>query len=353
LIPTSKYRETDGSRTAVITVDTNSRLGLLLEAYCSTLQATGKSAAVACPAPGRDLQRALVGLEDQLSVHATAEALKRTKGLVEAALERWGTSTALHLAGKADEVKELLILMARTAESLGERNQRYVSNFTGLTADLGAIANLDDLTQIRASLMKTAGELKSCVDEMAQDGAQSMEQLRSKVSVYENKIEVVEQLASKDPLTGLANRRGVEARMEWNIRLGRRFCVAMLDLNLFKSVNDRYGHVAGDNLLKQFAVELQKNVRHDDLVGRWGGDEFILVLSRDLNESKALMEGVRQWGFGEYMIETGTGKGVQKISVAAAVGLAEWETGNTFEYVVEQADAAMYRDKKENYKKKR
>jgi diguanylate cyclase (GGDEF)-like protein len=322
-----------------------------VESYRAVLKAIGKGAVGACPAPGRDLDRALTGLEGQLSVHATPDAVKRTRQLVTAALERWSSSTAAHLKGKADEVKELLIMLARTAESVGKRNERYVTQFTGLTADLEAIADLDDLTLIRSSLIKKARELKSCVDQMAQDGAQSLEQLRSKVSDYEDKIETVEQLALEDALTGVANRRGVEARMELNMSEDRPFCVVILDLDQFKLVNDKYGHVAGDDLLKKFAQELRTSVRVEDLVGRWGGDEFMVVLNRDMAGARAQIERIREWVFGDYTIETGADKATQKICIAASVGLAQWRPDRTLTQVIELADAAMYQDKKERREK--
>ena len=139
--------------------------------------------------------------------------------------------------------------------------------------------------------------------------------------------------------------------MERHIELGRMFCVVMLDLNLFKKVNDKYGHVAGDDLLRQFSEELKRNVRDDDLVGRWGGDEFVVVLNRDLNVGMSQVRRMREWAFGDYMIETGAGKSAVKIRVEASIGLAEWQPGKTVKQVIEEADDAMYRDKKEAQKK--
>jgi diguanylate cyclase (GGDEF)-like protein len=328
-------------------------LAVTIDAYRAALRTIGENAVQACPAPGQALEQGLAKLEVRLSEEVNPKIVKQTQEKVEDQLNKWGRLTAEHLKGKADEVRELLMMLARTAESVGERDQRYSRQFGGLTAELKAIANLDDLTHIRSSLVRKAAEMKSCVDQMEQDGQNSLAQLRSKVSVYESKLKVVEQLASKDTLTGLSNRRSVETRMESLIALGRTYCVVMLDLDLFKAVNDKYGHVAGDDLLKQFSGELQKNVRTEDMVGRWGGDEFIVVLSRDLAGAKSQIQRIRDWVFGDYNIQTGTGKNAQKVQVVASVGVAEGLPGKTVQQVVEEADAAMYLDKRESQKKKK
>ena len=318
----------------------NDLLAVTMESYRSTLRAIVTSATEACPGTAHNLEQGIAGVEGRLAVEAAPEMVEQVRQRVEALLLQWGRLTADHLRGKADEVKELLVMLARTAESVGERDQRYAGQFGGLTAELRAIANLDDLTQVRSSLVKKATELKSRVDQMKQDGDDSLAQLRSKLTAYESKLKVVEQLASKDTLTGLANRRSVEARMESNIALEETFCVVVIDLNLFKGVNDKYGHLAGDDLLKKFSQSLQKIVRGSDLVGRWGGDEFIIVLNRDLEVAKSQVDRMRQWVFGDYTIETGTGG--LKIRVSASIGVAQWQPGQTLADVIEQADAAMY-----------
>jgi len=243
-------------------------------------------------------------------------------------------------------------MLARTAESIGERDKRYSDQIGVFTAELRAISNLDDLTQIKSSLVQKATQLKNFVDQMSQDGQQSLAHLRSKVSGYETKLQAVELLASKDQVTGLPNRRSIERRMEGRIEANQTFCVLILDLNQFKQVNDKYGHSAGDDLLKKFSRELENNVRSEDMVGRWGGDEFMIILGRDLAGAKPQIERIRQWVFGDYSLEAGTGKVPQKVRIDASIGVAQWAQGKTVKQVVEEADAAMYRDKRDSRKRK-
>jgi diguanylate cyclase (GGDEF)-like protein len=350
LISIKKYLDRDEPALTVAEPEPDELLAVTMDSYRSALRAIGRNAIEACPAPGRELEQGLAKLESSLTIDATPKAVQRTEEQIEDQLERWGGATAQHLKEQADEVKELLILLAGTAESVGERDHRYAQQFSGLTADLKAIANLDDLTQVRSSLVRKATELKSCVDQMAQDGQQSLAQLRSKVTSYETKLKVVEEIASKDTVTGLANRRSVEARMGRLIAQHETFCAVIIDLNHFKQVNDKYGHPAGDDLLKKFAHELQNNVRSEDMVGRWGGDEFIVVLRRDSAGAKPQIDRIRHWVLGNYTVETGAGKAALKVEVTAAIGLAQWSSGMTMKQVIEQADAAMYRDKRESRK---
>ena len=94
---------------------------------------------------------------------------------------------------------------------------------------------------------------------------------------------LVERQALVDSLTGLANRRSVEDTLRSELaraaRFGDEVCVVFADLDFFKRVNDRYGHAAGDEVLKAFAVALRETVRESDVAGRWGGEEFALVLT--------------------------------------------------------------------------
>ena len=315
------------------------------ECFRSVLSCVGTNAVRVFPGHGVNLEANLLGLGTRLAATPTAKSLKKTQTQAEVLIGEWGVRTADHFKGKADEVKELLIALAKAAECVSSKDRGHTSHFKELIGRMEQIADLDDITQIRSSIVKRVTELKDSVNQMARESQQLVAQLKAEVSTYETRLRSAEQLAYRDELTLVANRRGVEERMRQNIASSQPFCVVMLDLNRFKSVNDRYGHVAGDDLLKQFAKELQLNTRSGDLAGRWGGDEFILVLQCDKFAARAQIERIQSWVFGKYKIQVGTEDKTVEVRLDASIGIADWHPGETIAEVVENADQAMYLEK--------
>jgi diguanylate cyclase (GGDEF)-like protein len=352
LISLKRYRDMKVDETGSNQPGENEQLSAIRECYRSALLAMGKSATQACPGVVSDLQQQLADLGKQLSSDLTPARVRKTEERVEKQLEQWGGQSAEYFKAKAHEIKELLIVLARTAQSLGDRDQRYVNQFTQFTSRLQTIANLEDLTQVRASLVQGASELKTYVDRMVQDSRESVAQLRSEVSTYETKLKAAEELALRDSLTGLANRRNAEERIEWRIAHQQVFCVMMIDLNRFKQINDTYGHPAGDSLLKQFSQELRSNLRSSDIAGRWGGDEFVVVLDCDLAGANCQVERMRKWVIGEYTVQPSAGVRDVKIPLDASIGVAQWQKGETMERLIERADTAMYEEKRRMQNKK-
>jgi diguanylate cyclase (GGDEF)-like protein len=321
--------------------------GETLECYRGLLLAIGRCALLGSPVLGSDVERALKGLESRLSVKSSPSAVRHTHKQVELQLQEWGGRTADQFKANADQVRELLIALARTAEALGDRNQNYTSQFREVTKRLENIATLDDLSAIRSSVAASVQEMKSHVEQMTRDNKQMVEELRSEVSTYENRLKAVESLVLKDELTGVASRRSMEERMQRSIENKQVFTVMMIDLNGFKRVNDQFGHLAGDDLLRQFAIELQMCTRAGDMVGRWGGDEFVVVLASDAGGATSHMDRIREWVFGKYTIQRGANQEATVVHVDASLGLAAWREGASMQELVAEADVAMYRDKNE------
>ena len=314
-----------------------------MAAYRSALLETGKYSLDACPALGDGLKRGLEELSENFSPTVTREAIAAAERSVQERLQDWGLRTAKHYRQKTGEVKELLLVLARTAESVGERDQRCAEQINEVTVRLNQIARLDDLTEIRASIVKSASELKSSIDRMAAEGKTAIDQLRVEVSGYQTKLEEAEEIASSDSLTGLRSRLCVEHQIERRIEAGTPLCVAIIDIDGFKQVNDEHGHLVGDEILKQFATELRSASRSTDVIGRLGGDEFILVLDCALPEAKAHIDRLQAWVCGNYTVEGNAGP--MKLRIDASFGLAERGPEETLKTLIDRADAGMYQQK--------
>jgi diguanylate cyclase (GGDEF)-like protein len=151
----------------------------------------------------------------------------------------------------------------------------------------------------------------------------------------------VEKLAISDSLTGLPNRMYLELMAQNAINEAKRkseaLSMLLIDVDYFKQVNDRYGHLAGDEVLRQIAAILKKNLRESDYVCRWGGEEF-LVLLKGCNAIDAyqLAEKIRTAVAQQIVIFQ-----KNEIVTSISLGVSEWAKDETFEQMVHRADLAL------------
>ena len=136
-----------------------------------------------------------------------------------------------------------------------------------------------------------------------------------------------------DPVTGLSNRTGLNAMAEQFQRRGENGLprtVVLLDLDNFKAVNDRRGHDAGDEVLRQVGDALREHLRPTDIMTRLGGDEFVLLLSRlSVAQAEPIVRRLSEL-----------------LPIEASFGLADWPLESSFEESLKVADAAMYDQKR-------
>ena len=196
---------------------------------------------------------------------------------------------------------------------------------------------LGDLRAFGAS-RRLGGEDRTTLELIAQQSALLVKNMRL--------LEETRRLANRDGLTGLQNRRRSTERLDNEIGRARRFSgplsVALADLDLFKGVNDRYGHNIGDDVLKEVAKALSSAVRTVDLVGRWGGEEFFALLSdTDAAGAKVVAERMRASVADLPPFQDGPEKITCSVGVATFAGDAN---GMLF---VDRADRALYQAKEE------
>ncbi|MBN9585953.1 MAG: PleD family two-component system response regulator [Afipia sp. 62-7] len=156
------------------------------------------------------------------------------------------------------------------------------------------------------------------------------------------------EMAITDPLTGLHNRRYMESHLatlaEQASLRAKPLALMLLDIDYFKSINDTYGHDAGDDVLREFAMRIRKSIRGIDLACRYGGEEFVVVMPEtDLHVAGMVAERLRRSIAGEpFAVE----KGAKRIDVTISIGISTLETkGEAIGDVLKRADQALYRAK--------
>lgn len=153
----------------------------------------------------------------------------------------------------------------------------------------------------------------------------------------------IEQLANTDDLTQLPNRRRLVSELQNQLGHGSgyTYVVALGDIDHFKQFNDRFGHSVGDRVLREVANCLESTVRDTDIVGRWGGEEFIFVFpATALNDAKAVLERVRV-AVADHRFEVDG----EEHSLTISIGATEVDSSMSYDEAVRQADIALYESK--------
>jgi diguanylate cyclase len=205
-----------------------------------------------------------------------------------------------------------------------------------------AISEVEELRQALATSQRQAKAARQQIETLAEGNAR----LSEKLLRLAEKVEQARHFAYHDELTGLPNRSLLRDRCNQATvqaaRQHKQVALLLLDLDGFKSVNDRLGHAAGDRVLRQVAERLIACIRGADTACRYGGDEFVIMLPEfDGGERAATVaETIRVHLAAPYAIGAGA------ITVTASIGIAIYpEDGENYDDLIQYADAAMYRAK--------
>ena len=272
----------------------------------------------------------------ELKKHASAKrtslvgVLKKTEKIKETVKEAATELTSINEVLRQDNVPAPVI---KTALTQNEGVEHKVAKAA------------DDLKLVNATLAKEVAERIVIESELA-DTKNGLAAVRDDLSKSQFKEEEAQQLALQDALTGLPNRVSFEQRLDHGLiqakRHGRKLAVLFIDIDKFKSINDSYGHDLGDQVLLMVANRLQSSVRDEDMVSRWGGDEFVCLLLE-------VKQGADVTRLAEKMINriaeacefNGT-----TLSIRASIGIAIYPAdGETADILFKNADTAMYKAK--------
>ncbi len=241
-----------------------------------------------------------------------------------------------------------------------EAERELAGDIRNQVADLNEnVRDADDLSSLKAnvelrlnSLLENIDRARELREERDNKVSQQLTTMVERIQVMEveaqtfrRHLEEQRRQAMIDSLTGLANRAGLQRRMEeeherWQ-RYGGRLLLVVLDVDHFKSINDRFGHLAGDKVLRLIAQQLSRRLRKTDFIGRFGGEEFVILMPGVTPEQGAtaleeLRNGIEHAPF-HFKNEP--------VPVTISIGFTEFREGDTLDSTFERADRAMYQAK--------
>jgi diguanylate cyclase (GGDEF)-like protein len=262
------------------------------------------------------------------------------------AITRFGEA----LAATHDVQQQLLVIVEAAVEATGATGGRLLGE-DGTVVETGdPDAGSERLEFTLNAARTTFGTLTIVGDSFDEEQRLAASSLASHAAIaLENARlhRVVERQALVDGLTGIANRRQCEDALTAEIaradRLGTTLTLVLADLDDFKAVNDLHGHAVGDEVLRRFAGVLRATLRDTDLAGRWGGEEFLLLLpGADSVGGGQLADRVRE----AFSHERFDSPGGARFGVTCSFGLAQHRSGDGQRELFAAADGALYRAKR-------
>ncbi len=245
-------------------------------------------------------------------------------------------------------LKSLLAVFVERLGEVTENTVEYHGKIERYADRISATDNLDALKTLIDELMSdTRGmqvDMMRSRDELltSRQQAQVAEQ---RVHELEGELERVSGQVREDQLTGALNRRGMEDAMEREIARAKRskkpLCVAVLDVDNFKRLNDTYGHSAGDAALVHLAKVIKHTVRPTDVIARFGGEEFVIILTETgQSEAVKVTERLQRELTRRFFLHNN-----ERLLITFSAGVAEYRQGDTDESLFQRADKAMYQAK--------
>jgi diguanylate cyclase (GGDEF)-like protein len=196
-------------------------------------------------------------------------------------------------------------------------------------------------------LRKVHDELEQRVNERTAELVKTNQQLLGEITERKHMERRLEELSRTDYLTGILNRRAITRMLEQarsNVTSeAESFCTILLDIDHFKDINDQFGHAVGDQALRHVVERLRHGIRDQDLLGRWGGEEFIIVTPKtSLQEAEGLTERLCR-NLADSRVTTDGGA----VGVTGSFGVSRYIPGEALDTCLKRTDDALYAAKRQ------
>lgn len=279
------------------------------------------------------------------------ETLARSGKLTEADLEQIYETYLSHIktTDRIDKVGARVIgeiddVMKVLSDALGTTGA-YDSSLSGATEKLSSAKNRDQIKAIVEALLRSTSEMRE-TNKALED---RLTLSKNEISNLQQSLEAIRAESLTDPLTGLGNRkyfdRMIGMAVQSALASGEPLCLLLFDIDHFKSFNDSYGHLTGDQVLRLVGLSLKQTIKGQDITARYGGEEFAVVLpDTALRQALTVADHIRRAVMAKELKKKSTGEILGRVTIS--VGVSMLKEGDDTDALIERADACLYAAKR-------
>ncbi|MDR2689774.1 MAG: diguanylate cyclase [Azoarcus sp.] len=254
-----------------------------------------------------------------------------------------------NLSDAQDRLKAMLAGFIDHLSAISGHTGDYHDLLERSAQKISAASSIGDLSAVVGELLQETRNTQESTRRASVELAQLREQVDSaneQIKCLQRDLDAASQLVRHDPLTGMLNRKGLDEALTREIARARRhespFCIALLDIDNFKQINDAHGHTVGDDALRHLAQTVSETLRPQDIVARYGGEEFVILLPDTAPEAanailvRLQRELTRRIFCADF----------QRLLITFSAGIAQLGSGESPEEAIIRADKAMYAAKR-------
>jgi diguanylate cyclase len=279
------------------------------------------------------------------------ETLARNGKLTEADLEQIYETYLSHIktTDRIDKVGSRVIgeiddVMVLLTDALG-MSASYDASLDGAARKLSGAKTREQVKAVVASLVKSTQEMR----EINKALEERLTLSKNEISNLQQSLEAIRAESLTDPLTGLGNRKYFDRMIDMAVRdalaSGEPLSLLMFDIDHFKSFNDSYGHLTGDQVLRLVGLSLKQTIKGQDITARYGGEEFAVVLPNTaLRQALTVADHIRRAVMAKELKKKSTGEILGRVTIS--VGVSMLKPGDDTDSLIERADACLYAAKR-------
>src|SRR4029077_10260968 len=234
--------------------------------------------------------------------------------------------------------------MTILSEALG-MSSNYDATLNGASQTLSAAQTLDQVKSIVETVARSTRQMRD-TNKVLEDRLASS---KSEISNLQHSLEAIRAESLTDPLTGLGNRkyfdRSIEMAVQTALASGEPLSLLMFDIDHFKSFNDSYGHLTGDQVLRLVSMSLKQTIKGQDITARYGGEEFAVVLPNTaLRQALTVADHIRRAVMAKELKKKSTGEILGRVTIS--VGVSMLKQGDDTDTLIDRADSCLYAAKR-------